>query len=118
MGNKINVNINGLSSLSFPSGTPLYEIKNDYKKITGKSVIGAKIGTLVVDLSTKLYEDTKVEFFDYRDPVGNKMYQAGLKFILIIAAKTLWKKEVNFKYSLDKGIYAKVDKKLSDDDVL
>ncbi len=118
MGNKINVNINGLSSLSFPSGTPLYETKNDYKKITGKSVIGAKIGTLVVDLSTKLYEDTKVEFFDYRDPVGNKMYQAGLKFILIIAAKTLWKKEVSFKYSLDKGIYAKVDKKLSDDDVL
>ena len=42
MGNKINVNINGLPSLSFASGTPLSEIKDDYKKITGKTVVGAR----------------------------------------------------------------------------
>ena len=118
MGNKINVHINGLPSLSFAAGTPLYEIKDDYKKITGKSVIGVKINNLVVDLNTRLYEDSKITFFDYTDPVGNKMYQAGLKFVLIIAVKSLWKKEVSFKYSLDKGIYARVDKKLSDDDIL
>ena len=118
MGDKINVHINGLPSLSFESGTPLYEIKDDYKKITGKRVIGAKINNLVVDLNTKLYGDTNITFFDHTDPVGNKMYQAGLKFILIIAVKNLWKKEISFKYSLDKGIYARVDKRLSDDDIL
>ena len=118
MGNKINVNINGLPSLSFNAGTPLYEIANDYKKVTGKSVIGAKIGNVVVDLNTKIYENTKIDFFDYLDPVGNKMYQSGLKFILILAVRSLWKKEVSFKYSLDNGIYAKVDKRLSDDDIL
>ena len=46
-----------------------------------------------------------------------KMYQAGLKFIMIIAVRELWDKKVYFKYSIDKGIYAEFDKKLSDRDI-
>ncbi len=117
MGEKINVIMNGLPSLSFSSGTAIYEIAKNYKKITGETVVGARIGTVVVDLSTKLYENTNITFFGYNDQVGNKMYQSGLKFILIIAARELWKREVNFKYSLDKGIYAKIDKRISEEDV-
>ena len=118
MGNKINININNLFGISADAGVSICDIAHDYKKVTGKPVVGAKIDNMIVDFDTKLYEDTRVDFFDYTDPEGNKMYQAGLKFVLIMAVKSLWNKNVYFKYSIDKGIYVEVDKKLSDADIL
>ena len=113
MGNKINVNINNLFSLSCDLGTTVGELVHDYKKVTGKVVMGAKIGEMIVDFDTKITEETHIEFFDYTCLEGNKIYQAGLKFIMILAVKRLWNKTVNFKYSIDKGIYAEIDRKMS-----
>ena len=109
MGNKINVNINNLFSLSEEPGIALGELAHDYKKVTGNVVVGAKIDNVIVDFDTRLYSDTHIEFFDYTDQAGSKMYQAGLKFIMIIAVRELWDKKVYFKYSIDKGIYAEFD---------
>ncbi len=117
MGNKINVNINNLFSLSEEPGIALGELAHDYKKVTGNVVVGAKIDNVIVDFDTRLDSDTHIEFFDYTDQAGSKMYQAGLKFIMIIAVRELWDKKVYFKYSIDKGIYAEFDKKLSDRDI-
>ncbi len=117
MGNKINVNINNLFSLAEDAGVTIGELAHDYKKVTGSVVVGAKVDNMIVDFDTRLDADTRVDFFDYTDLAGNKMYQAGLKFIMIIAARELWNKTVSFKYSIDKGIYAEFDKKLSDQDV-
>lgn len=118
MGNKINVNINNLFSISADEGVLLSDVARDYKKVTGKVIVGAKIDNIIVDFDTRLFEDTKVEFFDYTCREGNKMYQAGLKFIMILAVRTLWNKNVSFKHSIDKGIYCEIDKKLSDEDIL
>ena len=118
MGNKINVNINNMFSISADAGVTIAEVAHDYKKVTGKCVVGAKIENLIVDFDTRLVEDTRIDFFDYNDIEGNKMYQSGLKFLFIIAVRELWNKKVSFKYSLDKGIYCEIDKRLSDDDVM
>lgn len=115
---KINVNINNLFSISADVGITITDIAHDYKKVTGKTITGAKINNMIVNRDTKIFEDTRVDFFDYTTPEGNKIYQAGLKFIMIIAIKKLWNKTVKFKYSIDKGIYAEIDKKLSDEDIL
>lgn len=117
MGNKINVNINNLFSLSVDAGYTVSELAHDYKKVTGKVVVGAKIKEMIVDFDTKLFEDTRLDFFDYNTKEGNKMYQAGLKFIMILAVKALWNKTVSFKFSIDKGTYAEIDKKLTDKDI-
>lgn len=117
MGNKINININNLFSLNADSGISISTLAHDYKKVTGKVVVGARINGAIVDFDTRVMEDTEVDFFDYTDKVGNKIYQAGLKFIMIIAVRKLWNKTVSFKYSIDKGIYAEIDKKLTDKDV-
>lgn len=117
MGTKINVNINNLFSLNCDVGTSVGELVHDYKKVTGKDVVGAKMGEMIVDFDTKITEETRVDFFDYSCLEGNKMYQAGLKFIMILAVKALWNKTVYFKYSIDKGVYAEIDKKLSDKDI-
>ena len=117
MGNKINVNINGLFVLSYDEGVHLSEVIHDYKKVTGNCVVGARVDNLIIDNDSRFFSNTRVDFFDYTDPEGNKMYQAGLKFLTILAAKLVWKCDLSFKYSLDKGIYAEVDKKITDEDV-
>ena len=117
MGKKIVININGIFSLNYEAGINVTEIAHDYKKVTGKRVIGAKIDNLLVGQDTCFYEDAHITFIDYEDSEGNKMYQSGLKFLLLIAAKLLWNGKVYYKYSLDKGIYAEFDKKISDQDI-
>ncbi len=117
MGNKINININNLFSLNAESGIALSELAHDYKKVTGKVVVGVKINNMIEDFDTRITEDCEVDFFDYTDKEGNKIYQAGLKAIMIMAVRELWNKNVIFKYSIDKGIYAEIDKKLSDEDI-
>lgn len=118
MGNKINVNINNLFSVNAEVGVTISDIAHDYKKVTGKVVVGASIDHMIVDFDTRLMEDVRVDFFDYTTTDGNKMYQAGLKFIMIMAVKALWNKNINFRCSIDKGIYAEIDKKLSDKDII
>lgn len=118
MGNKINVNINNLFSINAESGVTVSELAHDYKKVTGKVIVGAKKNNVVIDFSTRITEDTQINFFDYTSVEGSKIYQAGLKFIMIIAAKELWNKDVFFRSSVDKGIFAEVDKRLSEKDVL
>lgn len=117
MGNKINVNINNLFSLNEEVGVTVKDLAHDYKKVTGHVVVGAKIDNMIVDFDTMLDRDTRVDFFDYTDIAGNKMYQAGLKFVMIIAVRELWNKSISFKYSIDKGIYAEIDKKLTEKDI-
>ncbi len=99
------------------AGVTIKDIIHDYKKVTGKSVMGAKIDNIIVDFDTILTEDTRIDFFDYTTHEGNKIYQAGLKFVMIMAVKELWNKAVSFKFSIDKGIYAEIDHRLTDKDI-
>lgn len=114
---KIIVDVNGLFHWSYESGISIKDIAHDFKKATSKCIVGAKIENLIQDFDVQLYQNTRLDFFDYSDPDGNEMYQAGLKFILTIAARVLWKKNVYFKFSLDKGLYAEIDRRLTDDDI-
>lgn len=118
MGNKVVINVNGLLDLSFDIGTTVYDIMLEAKKKLFKTFVGAKINNVLVDYSEKIYDNVRIDFIDYTDLQGNKMYQSGLKFILILAIKSLWGKDVSFKYSLDKGIYVQVDKKMTEDDIV
>ena len=84
---KINVNINNLFSIAGDVGITIADLAHDYKKVTGNTIVGAKINNIIVDRDTKIFEDTRVDFFDYTTPEGNKIYQAGLKFVNILSTK-------------------------------
>lgn len=118
MGNKINIRINNLFDIVSDSGVSLFEVAYEYKKVTNKVVAGAKIDNNIVDFDTKIYSDADIEFFDYTTEEGNKIYLSGLKYLVVVAGKLLWNKTVNFKFSLDKGSYAEVDKRLSVKDIM
>ena len=53
------------------------------------------------------------------DRYKHKQYQSGLKFVLYVAVKELFKCDVYFVHSLDKGLYCKIisDKLLDENDI-
>jgi len=116
--NKITIVINDELNLKVSPGISIFEIINYYRKYTKKNILGAKINNIFVDYDKKINKDTKITLFDYYDNAGNIIYQSGLKFVLILAVKKLWNKSVSFKYSLDKGTYVEVGRKITDNDII
>lgn len=53
------------------------------------------------------------------DRYKHKQYQSGLKFVLYVAVKELFKCDVFFEHSLDKGLYCRIlsDQKLNENDI-
>ena len=118
MKNRIVVQVNNIYKFVYDEGVSIEEVMLDYKKQSGKVVIGAKIDNLLVEINTKLHKDTKIQFIDYLDQEGNKIYKSGLKFLLQVTAKLLWNINVKYKYSLDKGIYVEFNKNITDEQIL
>jgi uridine kinase len=54
------------------------------------------------------------------DRYQSKLYQSGLKFVLYVAVKEIFKCDIYFCHSLDKGLYCQINtsRNLSNDDIL
>ena len=109
---KINVVIDG-EKYDFDSGITLLEIskKFDFKF----PVLSAFIDNELFILSTKVVKDCTIRFLNVLDPVGNKIYQKGLLFVLIYAFKELFGYDYNVKacHSIDKSIMIRTNLKLN-----
>lgn len=113
----INIKING-NSVVYEKNTMLYDISKDFQN--KNSILGAKINNSLVPLNYRLKKDCEVEFIDFCDLAGYKMYQAGLKFIFEVALKDTYQNmEVRFEHSVPKGMLAEVtgDRVLTNDDI-
>lgn len=96
-------------SKKFPLNTTIYEIAEYYQSNRAHEIIGAKINNEIVAMTTKLANDCKIEFIDYLDPYGYRMYQGALKFIFEVAVKETFKGvEVEFSHSVPKGIMTEI----------
>ena len=114
----IKVSIKNNKTIEFPVGISLYEICENLN-ITNK-IVGAKINNELNPLTTRLIKDTEVEFIDFTDLAGYKMYQAGLKFIFEVSLKELYPDmEVIYEHSVPKGILAEIvgDKQIDERDL-
>ena len=113
----VNIKIND-SILTYEKNTTLYEISKDFPQ--ENSILGAKINNTLVSLNYKVKKDCSVEFIDFCDLTGYKMYQSGLKFIFEVALKeTFPNMEVEYEHSVPKGMLAEVvgPKILTNDDI-
>ena len=64
----------------------------------------------LVSLSDKITNDINVDFLDIRDVTGYKIYQAGLKYMFLVAVNELYpNSEVFFLHSVPKGILSEVN---------
>lgn len=112
MDNKIIVEIEG-NSVVASVNTSIYEILKNNNMLD--DVIAVYINNEVVELSTLLREDAKIELIKVSDRIGAKIYRSGLKFLYITAVKELFGRSTNVEllHSLDKGIYTRINLELN-----
>ena len=105
--NEVKVTFSDGSTKTYNKGTTFEDIAKDYP---GKyPYVGVKINNVIFSLADQIETDSKVEFIDFLDPTGYKMYKCGLMFIFEVALKELFPKlEVNFLHSHPKGVYAEI----------
>ncbi len=110
--NEINVTYNN-KKYKYQEDTTLLDISKDFENdFVGKIIIG-EINGRVCELSEKVKEDSKINFYDFTSSIGNRIYESGLIFVLAKAFKDLLKSDIEVKYSIDKGIYISTSKKIT-----
>lgn len=114
----IEVTING-EKYNYSQNITLQEIYMDHQEKHQYPIILAKVNNRLKELSSKLTEDSEVEFLDLTSSEGNRAHINGLTFILLYAIKKLYGKKANaiVQHSLDKGIYFKTTFKLTEEKV-
>ena len=102
----------------YNKGTTYYDISKDCKNIS--NIVAYKIGNEIFSLDNKALEDTKIEFINYEDIVGSKIYKAGLKFLFEVSLKKAFPNmKISYEHSVPCGMLGMVygDKILSRDDI-
>lgn len=98
-------------------GTSFYTASKDCKQ---ENIVGVKINNQVFSLDEKIKEDTKVEFINTDDLIGNRIYKSGLKFLFLVSLKEVYPTfDVTFSHSVPRGMLGIIegDKILSHDDI-
>lgn len=113
---KIKVTYLGKSYL-YPRDISLLDISKDFQENYSETIIMAEVNGRPYELNHRITEDVTVDFFDLTSPIGNKVYESGLIFVLEKACLNMINSEIKVKYSIDKGIYIKTYKKITKDDL-
>ena len=97
----------------FNNPVKVIDVLNFYYEKTKKNIVGLSIDNVIKNSNDKIKKDCHVEFITTSNVYGNKMYQNGLKFVLLVSAYELFNEhvKVEFQHSLDKGIFTKIRKK-------
>ena len=116
----ITITFEDKSETTFPVNTTVSEIALKYQSKMKNPIIGARLNNEIVSMDYKLTKDAKLDFLDFTDPYGYRMYQGGLKFIYEVAIKELFEHaEVRFWHSVPKGIMTEIisEKNILKDDL-
>lgn len=84
-----------------------------------ENVVAVKYNNNYVDLEETLQKSGKLSFYDLNTTEGNKIYERGLLYLFELSALEVLGSDTKIvvKYSIDKGIYCKVDKIVTEDDL-
>ncbi|MBR5662190.1 MAG: nucleoside kinase [Bacilli bacterium] len=115
--NEVKVKFIDGSVKTYKKGTTYEEISKDFP---GKyPYVGVKVDNVIFSLDDTVDENVRVEFIDFLDPVGYKMYKCAIELILEVALKELYKDfEIYYLHSHPKGVYAEIkgDRILTEDE--
>ena len=116
--NEVKVTFSDGTTKSYKKGITFEEISKDFP---GKyPYVGVKIDNVVFSLDDICENDAKIDFIDFTDPLGSKMYKCGVMFILEVALKNIFKGyEIHYLHSHPKGVFAEItgDKILEPEDI-
>ncbi len=110
---KVNIEIVSLGKVFEESiGISLKDVVSKYNT-ADEEVLVCKVNNEIVDLSSKIEIDSRVEFLTIKDKGGFKAYQTSALFLLITAIKECFGKETEIfvKHSIGKNLYIEVKNK-------
>lgn len=106
---------------NYNAGTSLHEIIRDQMPSQQKHILGAFVNNKLKELSYLIYKPKMIQFIDYSDAAGRRMYFRALSFVLIQAAKRLFPfANLKIEHSISKGYYCELEnfgRKVEVDDV-
>lgn len=102
---------------TFARGTTFEDIIKEYRDKFEFPIVVAKEKGIYKELSELVEGGSEIEFFDLMSGEGNRVYLNGLIYLLIYSIRELYgkKTKVYVRYSIDKGLYITLDKKLTKD---
>ena len=103
----------------YVKGIKLREIVETLKKDYPEGVICAKYNNQIINPEDSLYKSGILSLYDINTKQGNKIYEKGLIYLFELSALEVLGKntEIIVKHSIDKGIFCKIDKPVTSDEV-
>ncbi|MGM9882215.1 MAG: nucleoside kinase [Bacilli bacterium] len=103
----------------YVKGIKLREIVESLKKDYPYGIICGKFNNQIINYEDSILKSGKLSLYDINTKEGNKIYERGLIFLFEVSALEILGKNTNIivKHSIDKGVYCKVDKNLTEEDV-
>lgn len=113
--------VNSNTTCEFPLGTTLQEIVDKMKIRLNGPILGAYVNHRVKPLDFELVKPKRIQFFDYSNRDGQRMYLRTLSFVLFTAVKNLWPDaQLKIDHAISKGYYCTIDglnRPLTDEDI-
>lgn len=99
------------------AGTTFEDIAKEYQSKFNYPIVVAKEKGIYKELSEVIEGNSEIEFIDFSDREGNRIYLNGLVYLLIYSVKELYGKNtrVYVRYTIDKGLYITLNKKITKD---
>ena len=107
---KFKVNFRDIKSMEFNEGITFKEISEYFKEYFKFDILAVKVDNNITDLSTTLTKKCNIDFFDRSSEVGNNIYARSARFILVLAIRNLFGKNVDVKteHSMGHGVYCTI----------
>lgn len=103
----------------FVKGIKLKEVINLLKEEYPNDIISAKYNSSIINYEDTINKSGTLSLYDINTKQGNKIYERGLLYLFEVSALEVLGKdtEIIVKYSLDKGIFCKIDKNINTTDI-
>lgn len=103
----------------FVKGIKLKEVINLLKEEYPNDIISAKYNSSIINYEDTINKSGTLSLYDINTKQGNKIYERGLLYLFEVSALEVLGKDTKIivKYSLDKGIFCKIDKSINTTDI-
>ena len=103
----------------FVKGIKLKEIINILKEEYPNDIISTKYNSSIINYEDIINKSGTLSLYDINTKQGNKIYERGLLYLFEVSALEVLGKDTKIivKYSLDKGIFCKIDKNINTTDI-
>ena len=103
----------------FVKGIKLKEVINLLKEEYPNDIISTKYNSSIINYEDTINKSGTLSLYDINTKQGNKIYERGLLYLFEVSALEVLGKDTKIivKYSLDKGIFCKIDKNINTTDI-